>query len=58
MIITYLYPVKILSRLDFPAPDGPIMAHNSPDRILPLTFFKITLSSEKEKNCINIKVSP
>lgn len=40
---TYLYPVKILSNVDFPAPEGPIIAQSSPDLSLPLTFFRISL---------------
>lgn len=42
---SYLYPVRIFSRVDFPAPEGPIMAVNSPDLNLPLTDLRIVLAS-------------
>lgn len=36
-ILTYVYPAKIFKSVDFPAPDGPIMAVNSPAANSPLT---------------------
>lgn len=44
---TYWNPVRIFSRLDFPAPDGPIMAVNSPDLKWPDNPFKMVLVSAK-----------
>lgn len=39
----------MFSRVDLPAPEGPIMAVNSPDRMHPLTDFKIVFSPGKMK---------
>lgn len=36
-------------RVDFPEPEGPIMAVNSPAQNSPLTLYKIVLSPEIEK---------
>lgn len=44
----YLYPVSMLSSVDFPAPEGPIMAVNSPDFKRPLTDFKMLLVPVKK----------
>lgn len=49
----------MFKRVDFPAPEGPIIAVSSPDRNLPLTDFKIIFASknyliifnDKKKNC-------
>lgn len=38
---TYWNPVKMFSNVDFPAPDGPIIAVNSPDLNFPDTFLSI-----------------
>lgn len=43
---THLYPVRMFKRVDFPAPEGPIIAVSSPDRSLPLTDFKIVFTSK------------
>lgn len=40
---TYVYPAKIFIRVDFPEPDGPIMAVNSPAQNSPFTLSKIVL---------------
>jgi len=45
-ILTHLYPVRMFSSVDFPAPEGPIIAVSSPDRSLPLTDFRIVFTSE------------
>lgn len=45
----------MLSSVDLPAPDGPIIAVNSPDLNLPLTDFKITFSSAKKKKQMDNK---
>ena len=39
-----LYPAKIFSRVDFPAPDGPITAVSFPAANVPETDFKIVLN--------------
>lgn len=44
---TYLYPVRILRRVDLPAPEGPIIAVSSPDRSRPLTDLRIVFSTVK-----------
>lgn len=36
----------MFKRVDFPAPEGPIIAVSSPDRNLPLTDFKIIFASK------------
>lgn len=38
---TYLYPARTLRSVDFPAPDGPSIAVNSPDLNWPLTPLNI-----------------
>lgn len=43
----------MFSSVDFPAPDGPMMAVNSPDLKRPLTDFKIFLEPEKKENSID-----
>ena len=35
--------LRIFSKLVFPAPEAPIIAHNSPDFAIPERFFKIGL---------------
>lgn len=52
--VTYLYPVRMFNKVDFPAPDGPIIAVNSPDRSRPLTFFKIVFTPEKKEKILVI----
>lgn len=42
----------MLSNVLFPAPDGPIIAVSSPDRKWPLTFLRISFSSETNKKTI------
>lgn len=48
--ITYWNPVRIFNSDDFPAPEGPIIAVNSPDLNSPDTPFIICLFSEMKKN--------
>lgn len=48
--MTYVYPAKISINVDFPAPDGPIIAVSSPDLNSPFKPFKIVLFSAKKKN--------
>lgn len=43
--LTYVYPVRISSNVDLPAPDGPIMAVSSPARNSPLSPFKMVFGS-------------
>lgn len=38
-IKTYTYPARMFRRVDLPAPEGPIIAVNSPDRNFPFTDF-------------------
>lgn len=38
----------MLSKVDFPAPDGPMMAVSSPDFKRPLTDFRIFLAAKRE----------
>ena len=38
----YLYPARIFNKVDFPAPEGPNMAVNSPDLNCPEIPFNIT----------------
>lgn len=45
----YLYPDKMLSKVLFPAPEGPMMADNWPDRKHPLTPWSIVLPCPEEK---------
>ena len=40
----------MLSKVDFPAPEGPKIALNSPDRNCPLTPLKITFEPENKFN--------
>lgn len=46
---THLYPVKMFSNVDLPAPEGPIIAVSSPERSRPLTLFRIVLSSAERE---------
>lgn len=50
MLLTYTYPAKIFNIVDFPAPDGPIMAVSSPDRNAPDIPCRISLRSVIMKN--------
>ena len=50
---TNVYPASILSRVDFPAPDGPRIQVSSPDRNSPETLCKIRRSPVD--NICNIK---
>lgn len=43
--MTHLYPVRMFKSVDFPAPEGPMIAVNSPDRRRPLTDFRIVFAS-------------
>lgn len=43
-VCTYVYPANIFMRLDFPAPDGPIIAVNSPALNSPFIFWRIIRS--------------
>lgn len=45
---TYTQPARIFSSVDFPAPDGPIIAVSSPDLNSPVKPFKIILFSENK----------
>lgn len=47
--MTYVYPAKISINVDFPAPDGPIIAVSSPDLNSPFKPFKIVLFSANKK---------
>lgn len=38
----YLYPARIFSKLDFPAPEGPMMTVSSADLNCPQSPLKIT----------------
>lgn len=53
---TYVNPVKIFIKLDFPAPEGPIMAVSSPVRNVPdiplSTFFFSVNKFKENKFCI------
>lgn len=40
---THLYPAKIFINVLFPAPEGPIIAVNSPDLKVPFTHFSMVL---------------
>lgn len=40
--VTHIYPARIFNRVLFPAPEGPIIAVNSPDLNSPLTPCKIS----------------
>lgn len=40
---THTYPARIFSNVDFPAPEGPIIAVNSPDLNFPLIDFSSCL---------------
>lgn len=46
---THLQPVKMLSNVLFPAPEGPIIAVSSPDLKWPLTFLRMSFSSESRE---------
>lgn len=50
---THLYPVRIFNNVDFPAPEGPIIAVSSLDRSLPLTDLRIVFTSENEIKLLN-----
>lgn len=44
----------MLSKVDLPAPDGPMIPHNSPGRNRPLTSFRITfVAANRKKNIVN-----
>lgn len=45
--ITYVNAAKTFNKVDFPAPDGPMMAVNSPDLNSPLTPLRIFLVARK-----------
>ena len=45
---TYIYPDKTFSKVDFPAPDGPIIAVSSPVINVPDTPFRIFLPETKD----------
>lgn len=47
---TYTYPDRISNSVDLPAPDGPIIAVNSPARNSPLNPFRIVFGSGKKKH--------
>lgn len=53
---THMYPAKMLSKVDFPAPEGPMIAVSSPEQNFPLTAFNNDLKPEKLK-CRFIKKS-
>lgn len=46
---TYMKPVRIFNNVLFPAPEGPIMAVNSPDLNSPETPFNMVFLTEKKK---------
>ncbi len=50
---TYMKPVKMFNNVDLPAPEGPIMAVNSPDLNSPETDLRMSrvsvLMKKKEK---------
>ena len=51
-----LYPAKMFMRVLFPAPDGPIIAVNSPGLRLPETPCKmVLLGPRREKNLPGLK---
>ena len=43
---THRYPAKMLSRVDFPAPEGPMIAVSCPGRNTPVTPSRIVFRSE------------
>lgn len=47
-----MYPARTFKRVVFPAPDGPIMADNSPDLNLPETPCRISFDSVTKINII------
>lgn len=48
--ITYINPVRMFKSVDFPAPEGPMMAVNSPDLNSPDIDLRMSRVSVKKKN--------
>lgn len=44
-LCTYRYPDKIFNNVDFPQPEGPMIAVNSPPRNSPLTPFSMVFET-------------
>lgn len=49
IMITYLYPAKMFSSVDFPAPEGPKMQVNSPERSSPDMLWRMLRAPEQKK---------
>lgn len=52
-VLTHLYPVRMFSSVDFPAPEGPMIAVNSLDLSLPLTDLRIVFTSINRTKLLN-----
>lgn len=55
-LISYIKPVSRLRSVVLPAPEGPIMAVNSPDLNFPETPFRICFLPEKIKQILDTTV--
>jgi hypothetical protein len=51
-----VYPESAFSKVDLPAPDGPMMAIKFPLGKVPLTLWRISFWSENETNSESIRI--